>query len=294
MKIAIFGGTGFVGQTLVPALIEAGHSVLVFSRHPRPGFDHEKHWNPDQLDGWESELTGCAAIINLVGANIGDKRWTKRRKTELFESRIRPTRLIGEAIQKMPAPPHVFVSASAVGIYNAKAKLALPADDESTPPGTGFLPTLCHEWEQAAMAVQPVTRVVLLRSGIVLGNGGFLKKMKSAFGWGVKVVLGDGKAPFAWIHIVDLVQIILLALRDESVIGPINCVAPEITTMGEFFEHLAQKSNCFFSVSIPNLAVEWLAGEMAEILIRGPLVTPKKLLDAGYKFTYTQSRQALF
>lgn len=291
MKIGLFGGTGFIGSALTEFLSEEGHEVLIYTRSPTQ--KNYLLWNPKQLDGWENSLDGIDVIINLVGASIGDKRWTLERKKILTESRILPTQLVVQAIKGCKAPPKLFINASAIGFYAPTNHMPRQALTESDPAGNGFLSQLCKTWEEAAFEAKSVTRVAVLRLGIVLGNGGFLKKVTPVFKLGLGAIFGNGQAPFGWIHITDLCRIVSFAIQEPGLSGPINCVSPEPSTSESFFRTLAKHLKRPLFLRMPEWIVKMVFGEMSELLLMGQYVFPEKLTAHEFIFQHLSAESAL-
>jgi len=283
MKIAIFGGTGFVGRAVSEALLAQGHEVIIFSRTPRS--DREAFWDPHQLTGWESALIGVEVVINLVGGSIGDFWWTKNRKKLLVNSRIIPTQLIVKAMQGLAQPPKLLINASATGYYPQMDSVAGEPLTESAAPGDGFLSQLCVQWEAEATRASAFCRVCCLRLGVVVDKrGGIVQKITPLFKVYLGHILGEGKAPFSWVSLTDLVAIFIVVIQNDHLKGPINCVSPERITFEDFYRRVARALHrpCWFR--LPSFFVQLLFGEMSELFLKGALVTPKRLLDQGFEF----------
>lgn len=228
-----------------------------------------------------------------MGASIGDKRWTSERKKILTESRILPTQLIVQAIKQCKAPPKLLINASAIGFYEPTNHMPRKALTESDPAGNGFLCQLFKTWEETALEAKNVTRVVVLRLGIVLGDGGFLKKVTPVFKLGLGVIFGNGQAPFCWIHSTDLCRIVSFVIHEPTLSGPINAVSPEASTSELFFTQLAKKLKRPLFLRLPEWLVKWMFGEMSELLLMGQWVVPEKLTAHGFVFNYSLSKSAL-
>lgn len=291
MRIGLFGGTGFVGTALTEYLSNEGHEVSIYTRNPIQ--KNHVFWNPKQLDGWENSLDGIDVVINLVGASIGDKRWSVERKKILTESRILPTQIVVQAIKGSKTPPKLFINASAIGFYTPTSHMPIKALTESDHNGNGFLSQLCKTWEEAAFEAKSVTRVAVLRLGIVLGNGGFLKKVTPVFKLGLGAIFGNGQAPFGWIHIMDLCRIVSFVIQDPALNGPINCVSPEASTSESFFRIFAKKLKRPLFFRLPAWLVTRIFGEMSELLLMGQWVLPEKLIVKGFVFQHLSPKSAL-
>jgi hypothetical protein len=289
MRIVIAGGTGFLGAALVPRLRRAGHDVTVLARHPRrPG---ERAWTPGgSSDGLAHVLDGADAVINLAGAPIA-QRWTKAHKRELWDSRVPLTRMIVEAMRSAPRAPGTLVNGSAIGIYGSRGDESLTED---SPHGTGFLASLGTAWEREALAAEPFTRVVLLRTGIVLGrDGGALPQMALPFRFFVGGPLGSGRQYLSWIHLEDWMTMAVRALTDAAVSGPLNVTAPNPVTNRDFARTLGRILRRPALLPAPAFALRAVLGEMADAIVTGQRVLPAKALRLGFRFQYPEVDAAL-
>lgn len=297
MKIVLTGGTGFIGRKLVQALVADGHTVVVFTRNPSGttvGANVTvERWDGVTMERWSNSVDGADAIINLAGEPIAAKRWTASQKKRIVESRVLGTRALVEAMRRAKQRPQVLVNASAVGYYGS-----VPDGDvsENHPRGTGFLPETCEQWENEARSAESLgVRVVMMRTGIVLGeNGGALEKMSLPFKLFVGAPLGSGRQWFPWIHRDDVIGIVQFALKNSSLAGPVNVAAPDPVTMTQFCKHLARtlKRPCL-PVGVPSFVLNLALGEMAQMLITGQRAIPAKLTEAGYIFRFPKLDDAL-
>jgi uncharacterized protein (TIGR01777 family) len=297
MKILVTGATGLVGTALVEALAGDGHTVCRLmrphgeKREPGSGFDVA--WDPAT-----GELGGAAvgpdAVINLAGASIAGGRWTEKRKQLLRSSRVDTTRALVDAISRMSTRPRVLLSASAVGYYGRRGDGILT---EESGPGNDFLANLAAEWEAEARKAEALgIRVVLLRFGIVLAKqGGALPQMMLPFRFGAGGRLGSGQQWISWITIEDAIQIIQLALKNETVTGPLNVVAPQPVTNAEFTKSLAKAMHRPAIFPAPAIALRLALGqEMADALLLGSQrAVPQRLDQLGYRFLYSALPDAL-
>lgn len=294
MRVLLTGGSGLVGSALIPVLAVNGHQVTKLVRSSSRTREPESlaSWNPEA--GWV-ELSRAGdpdAIVHLAGESIA-QRWTPEVKRRIRDSRVEGTRLLSEALVKLPTPPKVLVCASAIGFYGNRGEERL---DEGSPPGQGFLAETCQQCEPSAQAARERgIRVVHLRIGIVLASrGGALWKMLPAFRFGLGGKLGNGRAYWSWIALDDLLEVILRALSDEALQGPVNVVSPGPVTNAEFTATLGRVLRRPTIFSVPRFAVEMLFGEMGrEALLASARVRPAKLVDAGFRFRFAELEPAL-
>jgi uncharacterized protein len=297
MRIVIAGGSGFLGSRLRQRLAADGHEVVALTRRPRASGDVA--WNPERDAGpaeaghspeWMRTIDGAGAVINLAGESIAGRRWTAARKAALRDSRIASTRAIAAAIAAA-RPPGVLVNGSALGIYGPHG--AEPVT-EDTPPGTDFLSGLAVEWEAEARRAEPITRVVLLRTGLVLDRDeGALPQMALPFRLMAGGPLGSGRQFMAWIHVADWVEMTRWAVITSAVTGPLNATAPQPVTNREFAKTLGRVLRRPAVMPAPALALKIVLGEMADMLLTGQRVLPARAQALGFAFRYPQLEPAL-
>jgi uncharacterized protein (TIGR01777 family) len=290
MKILVTGGTGFVGQSLSPALAAEGHEVVILTRQPAPRLPQGGVSAVTRLDGLDA--SGFGGVVNLAGAPIGDARWTESRKKLLLESRINTTARLVEWMARAKRRPPVLVSASAVGYYGEQGDRPITED---TPPTPGFTHDLCAAWErEAEKAAEFGVRVCLMRIGVVLGQGGgALAKMLPAFRMGAGGRLGAGKHWFPWVHRADVTAICQWLLANDRSRGAYNVGAPNPVTNAEFTRALGRALGRPTVLPMPEAALKLLFGEMSELLLVSDRMLPKRLLDEGFKFRYPDLDRAL-
>jgi uncharacterized protein (TIGR01777 family) len=291
MRIIVAGGTGFLGNALVTRLVGEHHDVRVLTRRPRA--PEQIEWTPDGTTGpWASALDGADAVVNLAGESIAGGRWTARRKAVIRDSRIRATRSLVTAMQSARHPPAVFLSGSAVGYYGPRD--AQPVT-EDTPPGDDFLANLSRDWEAEALRASLATRVVLLRTGLVLEkDGGALPQIALPFRLFVGGPVGSGRQYMSWIHRKDWVGLATWALQTETASGPLNLTAPEPVTNAEFSGSLGRVLHRPAFMPAPALAMRIVLGEMADaLLLTGQRVLPAKAQALGYRFQFATLESAL-
>jgi uncharacterized protein (TIGR01777 family) len=281
LKVAICGATGLIGRSLGSEIRSQGGTLVPIGRKDlQLGLYH---------------LMGCLesvdVVVNLAGTPIMG-RWTPRRKQDILSSRIQTTRLLVAAINKMERAPSVFISSSAVGIYNN-----FDVHDEfSSQFANDFLSDVCQYWEQEAFKLDASrVRLSIFRFGVVLASGnGALKHMLLPFRFGMGGVIGSGKQMFPWIHITDVVNAIVWAIHTPEVKGIYNVVAPQIINNKEFSMTLGAVLNRPVVFSIPLWLLRLFFGEGAGILVEGQQVIPHRLLADGFKFSFPVLEQALF
>ncbi len=303
MKIVIAGGTGFLGSPLAEMYAEEGHDVRVLTRSLTPGDTRHDPgtgvpgitrvgWTPDGAGGpWSAVVEGADAVVNLSGESLGSRRWSPRAKVEFRDSRLLATRSLVSAISAAHAAPAVFISGSAVGYYGARDAQPIT---ETDPPGADFLARLCVEWEEEAQKVQrPDTRVVLVRSGIVLErSGGALKEMMKPFRFFAGGRLGSGRQYMSWIHRLDWIEIVRWIVQTPSVAGPVNATAPHPVTNRHLTRALGRAMRRPALVPVPGFALKIVVGEFAESLLTGQRVVPAHAQRAGYHFRYPEIEMA--
>jgi uncharacterized protein (TIGR01777 family) len=290
MHILVSGGTGFIGQALLPALENQGHSVILLSRQSNPCEGrYPSARSPDEI----AADTNIDAIINLAGASMAGKRWSTPYKKELVESRLGITESLLALVRRLKQPPATFLSASAIGYYGHHGDEPL---DESGACVDGFAQSLCARWESAAMqAAELGVRTCLMRLGVVLdAGGGAFEQMAAPFKWGVGNWIGDGRQWLSWIHREDAVAAILYLLEHETVSGPFNLTAPQPVTARAFCQAMKRQKSTLVTLPVPAPVMRLMIGEMAdELLINGQRVVPSALQQAGFRFRYESVDDAL-
>jgi hypothetical protein len=296
MRFFILGGSGFVGQALIPYLIQRQHQVDVLIRDPsqKDLFPHEStchQGDPVRSGEWQDVAARAEAIVNLVGKNIMT-RWTPQVKNALLQTRIQPTRMAVQAIEKAAEPKPVLVNANAVGYYPLESRTAMT---EAGPQGSSFLAHICGEWQkEAEKAGQLGARVVIARFAPVLGRGGgMIEKLLPIFSKGLGGRVGSGRQAFPWIHRHDLVRAIEFAAVRETMSGPVNMCAPEQITNAEFTKALAGALKRPAPFPVPGPVLKLAYGELAQMLLKGAPVEPRALEEAGFEFSFPTLSQAL-
>jgi uncharacterized protein (TIGR01777 family) len=292
MKILIGGSHGLVGTALIKSLEAEGHEIFRLVRRA-PNSKTEVEWSPDRYSIALARIEGFEAVVNLAGESIAEGRWTDDKKRRIRESRVKGTKLLGDALANLTKPPQTFICASAIGYYGNRGDELLT---EASAPGDDFLADVCVEWEKAtALATEKGIRVVNARFGVILdGNGGALKKMLPPFRLGVGGKVGSGKQWMSWIALDDVIGGLKLALTNDSLRGPVNFVAPNPVTNAEFTKTLGSVLSRPTLLPIPAFGVRLAFGEMGEaLLLGGQRVAPEGLKAAGYEFKYASLDPAL-
>jgi uncharacterized protein (TIGR01777 family) len=284
VKIVIAGGSGFLGTALTQGCRAAGHRVSVLTRRPRQ--EDDVAWSPGGGDQeWRAVIDGADAVVNLAGEGIADRRWTAARKAAIADSRVRATRALVAAIDGARLKPATLLSGSAIGIYGNRGDEPLT---EESPAGSDFLADVCRAWEAAAAPASPATRVVLLRTGVVLArDAGALPQMALPFRFFAGGPLGSGRQYVSWIHLADWVAAVQWALATAGVTGPLNVTAPSPATNAEFARALGRAMQRPAVMPAPSFALRLGLGEMADaLLLGGQRVLPAKARRLGFEFGY--------
>jgi uncharacterized protein (TIGR01777 family) len=297
MKIAVFGGTGFVGSRLVEKLHSENNHVIIFTRDAQKanrqfsGLEIVKY-TPLESGDWQEKVSGCDGVINLAGQPIADSKWTSDYKQKILQSRELGTRKIVEAIKQANHKPQVLVNSSAIGYYGTSETAVF---DENSAAGNDFLAEVCQKWETEAEKVTDLgVRLVILRTGIVLGKeGGALAKMLTPFQIFAGGPLGTGNQWFSWIHRDDLVNLFITALKQENMTGTFNATAPYPVRMNELCKTLGQVMNRPSWLPVPGFALQLLLGEGAQVVLEGQQVLPKQAQAMGFQYKYPELKSAL-
>ena len=293
MNVTLTGATGFIGSRLIERLRAEGHELRVLTRSPRqaqPGIRYFE-WDAIGQPVPAESIDGGNAVIHLAGEPVF-QRWSPEAKQRIRDSRVNGTRRLVEALSTASPRPEVLVSASAIGYYGDRGDQVL---NEGSRPGKGFLPEVSVEWEKAAELAEALgIRVVRLRIGIVLGRGGgALKQMLTPFRMGVGGRLGSGKQWMSWVHLDDLIGLIIFAAGNRASSGPINGTAPEPVRNADFTRTLARTLHRPAVLSVPRFGLRLLFGEFGSSLTESQRVLPKAAESAGYRFVFPKLDGAL-
>ncbi|MBA6297738.1 TIGR01777 family oxidoreductase [Colwellia sp. MB02u-9] len=291
MNILITGGSGLIGRALIQHL--SAERIIVLTRNPAK----TANILPDNIEFISTlgdiDFNELDVVINLAGEAIVDKRWSKAQKNTICQSRWKITQKLVEKIQAATNPPHSLISGSAIGFYGRQGALAI--DESYQEIHDEFSHKVCQKWEAIAQtAASDKTRVCIIRTGIVLAeNGGALQKMLLPFKFGLGGPIASGEQFMSWIHIDDMVAVLLAAVYQTSLTGIINATAPMPVSNQEFSETLSAvlKRPCLFRV--PAFVLRALMGESADLVLYGQNVLPSKLLNNNFKFQYPSLEVAL-
>ena len=302
MRIFLTGGTGLVGTRLSERLFARGDQVSLLTRRPDAA---KAAWgdrctivagDPTEEGPWMEAVRDCDGVVHLAGEGIINRRWRPAFKDLIRSSRVKGTTNVARAVCLRPTradgQPKVLVSASAVGYYGPRGDEEI---DEDAPPGDDFLAGVCQDWEASTRPAEECgARVVRLRIGVVLDNrGGPLSKMLPPVKMFVGGTIASGRQVLSWVHHEDLVGLILLALDNAQVRGPMNAAAPGALTNKEFMRTLGHVLHRPAFMPMPGFALRLLLGGSAHIIITGQRVVPRKATELGYEFKFPEAEAAL-
>lgn len=292
MHVLISGGTGFIGTYLKRLLLERGDSVAVITRNPTSHTPQRGvrfiSWEDDLVDA----VDAADAIVNMAGKNLFESRWNDEVKKAIIRSRVESTSRLAQAIARAENKPEVFVSFSATGYYGSRGDEPL---NENAAAGNDFLAEVCEQWEAAAQkAVDSGVRTVFPRVGIVQqSDDGALAKMLIPFKLFIGGPLGDGTQYYPWVHMDDVIGLIIHAIDKPAVRGALNVAAPEHGTMGDFVKALGSVLGRPSVFPVPEFALRLAVGEAAEAIVASTRIVPSKALQTGYRFKFTDTKAAL-
>jgi len=298
MKILVTGATGFVGNHLIEAILKGGDTPIVLSRNvtsaqKKLGSSIEIHaWNPEADLAPVKVLESVDAVIHLAGEGIANKRWSEKQKKKILESRVLGTKNLVAALNQLTdKKPKVLVSASAIGFYGNRGSDELT---EGSLLGNGFLSDVCLAWETEAKKTNSQIRLVIPRIGIVLGKeGGVLQKLLPLFKLGAGGPVGTGNQYMSWIHVKDLVGLLLYAVKNDSLKGVVNAVAPHPVTNREFSKALGKAVHRPAFMPAPAFGIRLAMGELSDLVLHSQKVIPKVAEEVGYPFQFTDIQPAL-
>ncbi|MCK7623547.1 TIGR01777 family oxidoreductase [Streptomyces sp. RS10V-4] len=291
MRIAITGSSGLIGTALVRNLRADGHDVVRLVRR-RPAAAGEVAWDPQGRRLDPAALAGCAAVVHLAGAGVADHRWTAAYKQEIRDSRVLGTRTLATALAALDEPPRVFVSGSAIGYYGDTGDRRT---DESAPAGSGFLPEVCVDWEDAAApALNAGIRTVFARTGLVVArSGGAWGRLFPVFRLGLGGRLGDGGQYWSFISLADHIAALRHLLATEELSGPVNLTAPEPVTNREATAVMGRLLGRPTLCTVPAPVLRLALGEFADDVLGSQRVVPRRLLETGFTFAHPRIADAV-
>lgn len=290
MKIAVTGGSGFIGKRLISHLQKQGHEVINISRSPRAVAEQVLTVTWDQLKTDSSAFAGLDAIVNLAGESI-NQRWTAAAKERIVGSRLKAAEQVAQLVESMEVKPKVVVNASGMSVYGTSETETF--DERSPHRPVDFLSRVVEQWESAADQIQG-TRIVKVRVGLVLdGKEGAFPKMAMPYKLGVGGPIGSGKQWLSWIHIVDMVRLIEFCIQNEAIIGPVNATAPNPVTNREFGRALGKAMRRPNLFPLPAFILKMMFGELSTLLLEGQKVLPRVLIEHGFTFKFSFVDKAL-
>jgi uncharacterized protein (TIGR01777 family) len=300
-NIVIAGGTGLIGGVLAFFAANKNYSVTVLTR--RSGIADKEgikfsQWSPSEGKIDTEVIESADVIINLSGENVADKRWTKKRKEEIIQSRIQSNNVLIDAIRTSGSKATTYISASAIGWYGPDSKETRQTGfKEEAPAYKDFLGSTCEAWEESALKAENLgLRTVILRTGIVLAKeGGALAEFMKPLRSGIASVIGSGNQMISWIHIEDLCRMYLCAIENEKVKGVYNAVSPQpITNKQLVLELAAQKrGKAFIPIHVPSFIIKLMLGEMSIEVLKSTTVSADKIKKAGFQFLYPGIQSAI-
>jgi uncharacterized protein (TIGR01777 family) len=293
-QVVVAGATGGIGQYLVPFLTERGYRISTIVRDTEkskrifPTVANHIDWS----DGASiyDVLFDSDAIINLSGASIATRRWTKAYKEEIYRSRIETTRILVQKLNEINTPK-TYINASAIGFYPTLGDKLI---DETIGEGGSFISSLCVDWEKEALSLKNIHRLVIGRFGVVLKpNDTLMEKMLASYKFGFGVVMGSGTQWFSWIHIRDLLNALLFSVENPKVQGTFNFTSPNPIMFSEVIQNIGKILNRPFVLNIPEYLIKLIFGEQSQVILGSQRVIPKRLLELGFTFEFENIEEAL-
>jgi uncharacterized protein (TIGR01777 family) len=297
----ITGGTGLVGKALTDRLIDSGHSVIILSRkpaaHSNKSLLQHLYWDPYKGEIDEEAIRKADYVIHLAGANVAEKRWSEQRKKEIVDSRVVSGQFLAACLQRIPHHIQAVMGASAQGWYGADPMIPNPTPFVETDPlYPDFLGNTCRLWEESLQPIREAgIRLIQLRIGIVLSTkGGALAEFRKPVRFGIIPILGSGKQIISWIHIHDLVSMILWSLETKTVIGTYNAAAPHPVSNFHLMKALAKANNrLFIPIPVPSFVLKIILGEMSIEVLKSTTISAQKIQGAGFHFRYEKIEEAM-
>jgi len=296
VKILIAGGSGLIGTALTHHYLQKGQEVYILTRRGSaaalPAGAKGVAWDARTTSGWGDLMEEVDVVINLTGENLGGGRWTEERKQRFYNSRIQSGKVLIEAMRQFARKPAVLVQSSAVGYYGDGGDQVL---EESSPPGKDFLARLCVDWEESTREAEFMgVRRVVLRTGVVLAEGAeVLNRLILPFRLFVGGPLGSGRQWLPWIHIADVIGAVDFLVEHETMAGAFNLTAPQPVQNATFGRTLARILGRPYWLPVPAFALKIILGEMSKLVLEGQRAVPRRLLDGGYIFRFSEHEAAL-
>jgi uncharacterized protein len=295
MNILITGGTGLIGKRLTEMLLEKGHTVSILSRSKKQSDTLSYFtWNIANGEIDKEAIKKADVIVHLAGANVGQGRWTNKRKKEIIDSRVDSGNLLFETVKNQNPSLKAFISSSAIGYYGMVNSETI--FEEKDFPGTDFLADVCIKWEAVTEQFNKLnTRIAILRTGVVLDKSeGALAKLITPIKMGIGSALGSGKQAIPWIHLDDICGIYIHLIENDSLSGAFNGVAPSNENNAEFSRTVAEVlKKPFWFPNVPGFIIRLLLGEQAAIALKGSRISSKKIMESEYQFKFSELKKAL-
>lgn len=297
--VLVTGGTGMIGRALTKALQQKGYEVIVLSRSAKPRGNNGilyAQWNLQQQTIDEAAVQSADYIVHLAGANVGEGRWTDKRKKEIVASRVQSGQLLVKALQTIPNKVSAVISMSAIGWYGPDAQVPHPKPFvETDRPDNSFLGTTCQQWEGSINPVAQLSkRLVILRAGIVLSKeGGAYKEFKKPLQFGVAGIMGTGRQVVSWIHIDDMVRLIIYAMENKIVSGIYNAVSPHPVSNKQLVTAMGKAKGFYLPMPVPAFTLKIALGEMSVEVLKSATVSAEKIMATGFTFQYPTIEQAV-
>jgi uncharacterized protein len=306
--VLITGGTGLIGTALTKALVQKGYQVIILSRSKK--LSTRKNisytvWDVNEQTIDEEAIKRSDYIVHLAGANVGEKRWTTKRKKEIVDSRVDSGKLLVKALKEIPNKVKAVISSSAIGYYGPDRLIpgsSLGGEGSKRPfietdlPYNDFLATTVVKWESAIQPVKDLgKRLVLFRTGIVLSNeGGAFKEFKKPLKFGVASVLGSGRQIVSWIHIDDLVRLYIEAIENDKWNGIYNAVSSNPVSNRQLIKEIARQTKRFYVVvKVPAFVLKVVLGEMSIEVLKSTTVSSEKIQKEGFQFSFPTIQDAI-
>jgi uncharacterized protein (TIGR01777 family) len=301
--VLITGGTGLIGRALTKALLEKNHKVIILSRDPEkqasatPNLSYAQ-WNISDQKINTDAIAQADFIIHLAGAGVADKRWTKKRKQEIVDSRVKGGELIAQSLKETGNKVKAVLTSFGIGWYGPDPSIPNPHPfTENDPAHDDFLGITCLQWEDSLEPVKTLgKRLIKFRTGIVLsGDGGALQEFLKPLRFGIATILGSGKQIISWIHVDDLVSLYIAAMENEKMNGVYNAVSPNPVSNKSLILQLAKKKRgrLFIPIHVPVFALKLALGEMSIEVLKSATVSCEKIQATGFRFSYPSIEEAI-